>query len=169
MIAPIRWRRSAAPVIVVVALVAVAATSGVLTVRGATIVVGAVTTGAFVRLLVVREGTGSAGPFSRLMAAPPVGRPAASDVRRLEDQLALSATTVGDAHRLLRPVLRDVAEEWLLSARGVGLTDPSAAEQLPPGLWAVIRPDARRPENPHGPGFSADHIGRLIGELEELR
>jgi hypothetical protein len=88
---------------------------------------------------------------------------------RLEQQLALAATTAFDVHYRLRHVVRDVAAERLWARHGVDLdTDAERAEALVgPEVWALVRPDRLPPADPFAPGLGVAGIEAVIAELEE--
>ena len=98
-----------------------------------------------------------------MAAALGTGRPG-----RLARIIELSEHRAGDAHHLLRPVLADISEEWLLATHGIGLRDPAASALLPIELWAWVRPDRPRPTDPHAPGIPSADLDRLLDQLEAL-
>ena len=101
---------------------------------------------------------------TRARAAPlAAGRPG-----RLARIVDLSERQAGDAHHLLRPILVEVSEEWLLATHDVGLRDPHAASLLPADLWAWVRPDRPRPPDPHVAGIAPADLDRLLDHLEAL-
>jgi hypothetical protein len=87
---------------------------------------------------------------------------------RLATFIALSEHGAGDADHLLRPVLVEVAGEWLLATHGVRLADAGAGSLLPAELWEWVRPDRPRPTDPHAPGLRRDQIETLLDQLEAL-
>ena len=79
-----------------------------------------------------------------------------------------SDEAAGDAHRLLRPVVSDLVDEWLRATHGIDLRHPDAARLVPNELWDIARPDLPRPENPHAPGPATVEVAGIIEQLERL-
>jgi hypothetical protein len=101
-------------------------------------------------------------PWPRRRRSSPV--PATATDRAIQ----LATVGAGDAHRGLRPLLRDVADERLRARHGIGIDDPRAAEHLAPPTWDLLRPDRPPPHDVRAPGVSARAIDDLLTDLEEL-
>ena len=108
------------------------------------------------------------GPYERVAARTRTEPPGTGRPGRLARLLELGEGRAGDAHHLIRPVLAEISEEWLLATHGVSLRDPSAASLLPAELWAWVRPDRPRPADPHDRGISRAELDRLLDHLEAL-
>ena len=136
--------------------------------RGVVIVAGAVLIIAFLRLIVLDGADRQRGPFTHVLHAPLAPGDTATQVRDTERTVQLATATVGDAHRLLRPVVSDLVDEWLRATHGIDLRHPDAARLVPNELWDMARPDRPRPENPHAPGPATVEVAGIIEQLERL-
>jgi len=82
--------------------------------------------------------------------------------------LHLATFSAGDAHRGLRPLLQDVADERLRARHGIALTDPRAEALLRPPTWELVRPDRPVPHDLRAPGLSTEQIDTVLADLEAL-
>jgi hypothetical protein len=140
---------------------------GVIDGRGLALAAGALCTVVFARALATREATGHDGPFSRAMAERHPPEPP-NRLRELERSLDLATISASEAHRVLRPLVVDVAGTWLQGTHGIDLEDPRAPTLLPADVWALASPRSGRPAEPHGPGFTPADLDALISQLEAL-
>lgn len=136
--------------------------------RGETLVIGALLAIGFVRLLVEREAAGSTGPYSRATAAAAREGLTSNRLTELERFLDLAMISAGDAHHVLRPLAVDIAGTWLEATHGFGLDDQRAVALLPPAVWTLASPEARRPDDPHRPGPTPNELDHLVSDLEAL-
>jgi hypothetical protein len=89
------------------------------------------------------------------------------DRRGTDRALHLASISAGDVHRVLRPMLQDVADERLRSA-GSSLDDPGAADLLEPLTWDLVRPDRPTPHDLRAAGLAPREIERVLTDLEHL-
>lgn len=141
---------------------------GLLDARGIALVVGAALALSFVHRVSAREAAGRPGPFTLAMAEHR-SSPVSNRLTELERSLDLATISAGDAHHTLRPLVIDVAGEWLRGAHGIDLEDRRAEALLPSDVWALASPEARRPTDPHAAGVTPAELGVLIAHLEALR
>jgi hypothetical protein len=82
--------------------------------------------------------------------------------------LALSSASGVYVHNRLRPELRVIARDLLLSRQGIDLdAEPAAARAaLGPVVWELLRPDRRQPEGYQEPGLPPAVIARIVADLE---
>jgi len=118
-----------------------------------------------------------------LSAAVDAGQPARRRQRRLDDDLVdagaarlldverslrLGATTAGDFHAHLRPILVPLARARL-ARKGVALADrEQAAQLLGADNYALVDPHAAPPADRFAPGVRLDQVRRLVDKLEAL-
>ena len=132
------------------------------------VVVGAVLTVVFLRLILIDGADHRTGPFTQLLGTPRSSPDAATQVRDTERAVQLATATVGDAHRLLRPMVAGLVEEWLRATDAIDLDHPDAAGLVPDELWEVARPGLPRPDNPHAPGPPPACVAGIVDRLESL-
>lgn len=125
-----------------------------------------------VRALLLSAG-GAPGPtFEELTAVdgaeesgPPPG------LVSLELAVRFGATTSGDYHVRLRPVLTELARQHL-AAKGVRLDAPRHRERaealLGPEVYDLVRPGVDPPDDRFGPGPGVRAIAHVTGTLERL-
>jgi hypothetical protein len=122
----------------------------------------------------------------RLVAlAHPPGPPSELDaaLRRRPDHLALPAELESIARMLtlssasgvyvtnrLRPEVRAIAREVLISRQGIDLdAEPVAARGvLGPTVWELLRPDRPAPDDYKSPGLAPPVLAAIVAELEEV-
>jgi hypothetical protein len=136
--------------------------------RGVVIVTAALLTAAFLRLIMIDDAERPPGPFTLVATAPPSSPEAATQVRDTERAVQLATATAGDAHRLLRPMVADLVEEWLRATHAIDLHHPDAARLVPAELWAIARPGLPRPDNPHAAGPTTARVADIVDQLESL-
>jgi hypothetical protein len=87
-----------------------------------------------------------------------------------ERDVVLSRSSAFHYHIRVRPVLRELAEQRLRTRFGVELDREAerARELVPSHAWAVVRPDARPPEDRLARGPSLEEQRIVIEELERL-
>lgn len=113
----------------------------------------------------------------RALPAEPFRRPRPSFARRraialpatpTERVLHLAEFSAGDAHRGLRPLLQEIADERLRAGHGIMLTDPGAESRFTPATWELVRPDRPSPHDLRSSGLSPAAIDAAIADLETL-
>ena len=126
---------------------------------------------AFVVLLVLlfnRDDADTGPAFDaavRAAAAPPPEEPASLKSARW---LVVNASTAGGLHFRVRPVFIELTEARLRASHGIDLTHPGAPAVLGESLWAIVRPDARSPDNRMAPGLSPSMLRPILDRLEML-
>jgi hypothetical protein len=129
---------------------------------------GGVTMLALARATRLAQPGSGESPFELALAPtkPRTERP--PELERLENQLALAATTAFDVHYRLRHIVRGVAAQRLWARHAVDLeADTEKAEQLlAPEVWELVRPDRPPPTDPFAPGLGVAGIDAVITELE---
>jgi hypothetical protein len=162
------WRRCVILAAVIVVGVALAVHNVESNGRGVIIITTAVLTAAVLRLIIVDEAERPAGPFTRISTTPPSSPEPATQIRDTERAVQLATATAGDAHRLLRPMVADLVEEWLRATHAIDLHHPDADRLVPAELWAIARPGLPRPDNPHAAGPTTAHVADIVDRLESL-
>jgi hypothetical protein len=85
-----------------------------------------------------------------------------------ERALHLARLSAGDAHRGLRPLLREVADARLRARHGIALDDPGASALLAPATWDFVRGDRPVPHDLRARGLAPEDIDALLTDLEKL-
>ena len=131
---------------------------------------GAVTLLALVRTTGVAQPGSAQSPFDRalVVAKPRPERP--PDLLRLEQQVALAATTAFDVHFRFRPVAREIAAQRLWRRHACDLeADPERAESLLGGdVWELVRPDRPPPDDPFAAGLPPGRMATVVERLEQV-
>jgi hypothetical protein len=96
------------------------------------------------------------------------GRP--DELVKLERQATLGVATAFDLHYRLRPTLRGIAAELLLSRRGIDLDSDTAAARRALGddAWEIVRPDREAPTARFGEGVDRESLHAAVAALEAL-
>jgi hypothetical protein len=95
-------------------------------------------------------------------------RPPATTRRGSDRVLHLATFSAGDAHRTLRPLLQEIADERLRADHGLTIDDPAAASRLAPATWELVRPDRPPPHDLRAPGLDPATIDSILTDLEAL-
>jgi hypothetical protein len=84
--------------------------------------------------------------------------------------LALASASGVYVHNRLRPELRAIARELLISRQGVDLeAEPAAARAaLGPTVWDLVRPDRAEPDGYDSPGLPPPVLARIVADLEGM-
>ena len=101
----------------------------------------------------------------RTPAAAPPEEPASLKSARW---LIVNASTAGGLHFRVRPVFIELTEARLRASHGMDLAHPGAPAVLGEALWAIVRPDARSPDNRMAPGLSPSMLRPVLDRLETL-
>ena len=88
--------------------------------------------------------------------------------RGSERIIHLAEFSAGDAHRGLRPLLQEIADERLRAGHGIALDHPAAAARLAPATWELVRPDRPSPHDLRAPGLDPAVIDSILADLEAL-
>jgi len=132
------------------------------------LVVGALALLAVARLTRAAHAAAGPSPFDEALAREPaeVGRP--NELIRLEREVTLSVARAFDLHYKLRPTLREIADHFLRSRRGI-VADESpelARAELGAAAWDLLRPDRPAPADRLGPGIPLDELSGVVETLE---
>jgi hypothetical protein len=125
---------------------------------------------ALVRAMRVAQPGSGHSPFE-LALRPIRPRPQRPpELVRLEQRIALAATTAFDVHFRLRPAVRDVAAQRLWAKHAIDLeTQPDRAQGLlGADAWELARPDRPPPPDPFAAGLGVRGIERVVAELERV-
>lgn len=132
---------------------------------------------ALVGVLALRGLTRWLDAQPRLLPPEPFRRPRPWFTRRrlavlpthpTEQVLRLAEFSAGDAHRGLRPLLQEIADERLRALHGITLADPHAEERFAPPTWELIRPDRPSPHDLRSRGLLPDAIDAALADMETL-
>ena len=129
-----------------------------------------------VGLLALARTTGVAqpgsarSPFDRALREPKPRPQRPPELVRLEQQVALAATTAFDVHYRLRPLVREIAAQRLWRRHAV---DPErdqkrAQSLLGEDLWNLVSPDRPVPGEPFAPGLDARSMRLIVEDLERV-
>ena len=107
-------------------------------------------------------------PFRRRRRRWPRRRVPATTRHGSERVLHLASFSAGDAHRTLRPLLQEIADERLRAGHGIPLDDDRAERLLLPETWELVRPDRPNPHDLRARGLEPDAIDAILADLEAL-
>jgi hypothetical protein len=95
-------------------------------------------------------------------------RQAPATLARLEQEVALGVAGSFDLHHRLRPRLRRIAGELLVTRRGISLdADPDRARlALGDETWALVREDRPPPDDRLARGIAIPELTRVVESLE---
>ena len=96
------------------------------------------------------------------------GRAPVTTRRGTDRILHLATFSAGDAHRTLRPLLQEIADERLRAGHGLSLDDPAAATRLAPATWELVRPDRPTPHDLRARGLDPAVLDLILADLEAL-
>jgi hypothetical protein len=128
-------------------------------------------------LLVLVRATGAAGGrpagasvYERALRRHARGRLRPHELESLERTVTLAGTSAFDLHARLRPLLREIAEHRLTSARGLRLDSgsPEVRQALGDELWELLRPDRPPPTDRFAPGLGRERLAAHVDALETL-
>jgi hypothetical protein len=96
--------------------------------------------------------------------------PSPAELESLARMLALASASGVYVHNRLRPELRAIARELLISRQGVDLeAEPAAARAaLGPTVWDLVRPDRAEPDGYDSPGLPPPVLARIVADLEGM-
>ncbi len=134
------------------------------------LILGAVALRLLVRLVTLAHPP---GPPSELDAALRRRRDRLALPAELESiarMLALSSASAVYVNNRLRPEVRAIAREVLISRQGIDLdAEPAAARGvLGPTVWELLRPGRPAPEGYESPGLAPPVLAAIVAELEEV-
>ncbi len=93
-----------------------------------------------------------------------------SDLERMERDVYLSCGTAFYLHYRLRPILREIAANRLLTHHGVDLESrPDTAEEILGGqAWSMLKPDLEAPKDRWAPGPPLPELRAVVDALERI-
>jgi hypothetical protein len=125
---------------------------------------------ALVRTTGVAQPGSARSPFDRALreAKPRPQRP--PELVRLEQQVALAATTAFDVHYRLRPLVREIAAQRLWRSHAVDLEHDQKRAQslLGEDLWNLVSPTRPVPGDPFAAGLDARSMRLIVEDLERM-
>jgi hypothetical protein len=125
---------------------------------------------ALVRTTAVAQPGSARSPFDRALREPKPRPQRPSDLLRLEQQVALAATTAFDVHHRLRPIVREIAAQRLWRRHAVDLEHDQKRAQslLRDDVWELARHDRPAPGDPFAPGLDVGSMRLVVEELERV-
>ena len=136
--------------------------------RAYVVVIGILAVRALVRWVATVPPTVRPAPFRRRSRRWLPRRPPVTTRHGTDRVLHLASFSAGDAHRTLRPLLQEVADERLRARHGLTLDDPAAATLLDPATWELVRPERPPPHDLRAPGLDPMAIDSMLADLEAL-
>ncbi|MEO8692459.1 MAG: hypothetical protein ABI658_03020 [Acidimicrobiales bacterium] len=136
-------------------------------------IVVALSAAAFVVLLTLLVGRASgdedaAPTFDAIVRKQPDPRPEEPASFKSARWLVVNAATAGGLHFRVRPALVELTDARLRANHGMDLKDPGAHAVVGDSLWAIVRPDARPPDDRMAIGLSPSMLRVLLDRLEML-
>ncbi len=95
------------------------------------------------------------------------GKPA--ELVRIERELEMATQSAYDTYFRLRPILRELVSSRLaLSAVDMDAPTGRAEAMVGPDCWALVRPDAIRPDDHYAAGVPLPLVSRAVDAVEAL-
>jgi hypothetical protein len=125
---------------------------------------------ALVRATGVAQPGSTRSPFDRALREPKPRSQRPPDLVRLEQQVALAATTAFDVHYRLRPLVREIASQRLWRRHAVDLEHDQKRAQalLGEDVWELVSPDRLAPDDPFAPGLAPRSMRIVVDDLERV-
>jgi hypothetical protein len=134
------------------------------------LVLGAVALRLLVRLVQLAHPPGPPSELDAALRRRPdrLGLPA--ELESVARMLALASASGVYVTNRLRPEIRVIAREVLISRQGIDLdAEPAAARGvLGPTVWDLVRPDRPEPDGYETPGLAPPVLAAIVAELEEV-
>jgi hypothetical protein len=129
-----------------------------------------------VGLLALVRATGVAQPgsagsaFDQALREPKPRPQRPPELVRLEQQVALAATTAFDVHYRLRPLVREIAAQRLWRRHAVDLEHDQERAQslLGEDVWQLVSPERPVPGDPFAAGLDARSMRLIVEDLERV-
>ena len=162
------WRALVFPTLVLLFTAAIVPGRLSLVIRIYTLVVCAVAI--VLALLALRRAYPPAPPLRRSHRSSSGRSTPPPTLARMEDELALGATSAFDLHYRLRPRLEFIAAGLLATRRRLTLdADPDGARQvLGDETWELVRPDRPPPSDRQARGIPPEALERVVSSLEAI-
>jgi hypothetical protein len=134
------------------------------------LVLGAVALRLLVRLVRLAHPPAPPSELDATLDRRPGRPPSPAELESLARMLALASASGVYVHNRLRPELRAIARELLISRQGVDLeAEPAAARAaLGPTVWDLVRPDRAEPDGYDSPGLPPPVLARIVADLEGM-
>jgi hypothetical protein len=134
------------------------------------LVLGAVALRLLVRLVRLAHPPAPPSELDATLNRRPGRPPSPAELESLARMLALASASGIYVHNRLRPELRAIARELLISRQGVDLeAEPVAARAaLGPTVWDLVRPDRAEPDGYDSPGLPPPVLARIVADLEGM-
>lgn len=130
----------------------------------------ALATWLLVRVVALAHPGASEAAFQAALRRPPARSLRPEMLQQLERQLTAAEISSVDLHYHLRPLLRDLAAQRLVSRRNILLDAQPAQAQAILGVaaWALVRPDRPPPADRHARGLDRATLATIVAALEEI-
>jgi hypothetical protein len=134
------------------------------------LVLGAVALRLLVRLVALAHPPGPPSELDAALRRRPDRLALPAELESIARMLALSSASGVYVSNRLRPEVRAIAREVLISRQGIDLdAEPVAARgMLGPTLWELLRPDRPAPDDHESPGLAPQVLAAIVAELEEV-
>ena len=115
-------------------------------------------------------GGGDVSLYERALRRSRGGGARPKELARLEREVVLSATSAFDVHMRLRPLLREVAQHRLSTARGLDLDAGSRETRalLGPELWELLQPEREPLNDRFAPVLPPPRLRAHLDTLERI-
>jgi hypothetical protein len=130
----------------------------------------ALSTWLLVRVVALAHPGASDAAFRAALRRAPTRSLRPEVLQHLERQLTAAEISSVDLHYHLRPLLRDLAAQRLVSRRNISLdAQPTQAQAiLGAAAWALVRPDRPPPADRHARGLDRATLAAIVTTLEEM-
>jgi hypothetical protein len=134
------------------------------------LVLGAVALRLLVRLVALAHPPGPPSELDTALRRRPKLPALPAELESIARMLALSSASGAYVSNRLRPEVRAIAREVLISRQGIDLdAEPAAARGvLGPTVWELVRPDRPAPDGYESPGLAPPVLAAIVAELEEV-
>ncbi len=134
------------------------------------LVLGAVALRLLVRLVALAHPSGPPSELDAALRRRPDRLALPAELESIARLLALSSASGVYVSNRLRPEVRAIAREVLISRQGIDLdAEPGAARGvLGPTVWELVRPDRPAPDDYQSPGLAPAVLAAIVAELEEV-
>jgi hypothetical protein len=132
------------------------------------LILGAVVLRLLVRLVQLAHPPGPPSELDAALRRRPERLALPAELESIARMLALASASGVYVHNRLRPEIRAIARELLVSRQGIDLdAEPAAARALlGPAVWDLLRPDRGAPHGFEAPGLPPPVLASIVAELE---
>jgi hypothetical protein len=134
------------------------------------LILGAVALRLLVRLVALAHPPGPPSALDAALRRRPGRLALPAELESIARMLALSSASGVYVNNRLRPEVRAIAREVLISRQGIDLdAEPAVARGvLGPTVWELVRPERPAPEGHESPGLAPPVLAAIVAELEEV-